>query len=597
MAWGSVGRLTVLALTACLALTLPAIAEDAVSSAGHGSSAPAAAAAPAKVEVSIPTVQVVNSSIDETTLRSIFMGDVAGHADELAALKASSIRVPEIRVTYATPSIEGVAESGSFVLRDVRLMKVARGIAQAIIIGSSETTNSKGATAKFGKVSAEDFDIGGLLAFIGLVKGDPTGRPKTLYRDFRASGGTVAAPNADCTFGPSSVLRVSVRPLKVSFVDLFALGRKMEAENRKPSTEEIATMVDFFADVVDAVAISPMKLGGFSCSGISDDGKPVAVKLGQVTVGAFAGGRYPDFVARDIAVSSAGDGELSLGEFRFKGFDLSGPLAALKAANGAIDEAWASRNYRALVPTFDGFGFAKFAMDIPDPDNPGERFTASIAKFDLTLKDWINAIPTDIATSASHIVALLPDKTSDEQLQALLAYGIDKFDLGFDLGLNWDEKAGELQLNRFSITGADMGSILARSIIGGATRELFSPDSEVALRTAMGLTLKRVNVDIRDAGLADIILRAAAKDAGTQVTALRRAVAAMTEGTIVLFLGSAANAEKVSTAVADFINGKRALSVSVTAKDPAGVPFDVLRAAREDPTGLLDQIDVDASTK
>ncbi len=142
-----------------------------------------------------------------------------------------------------------------------------------------------------------------------------------------------------------------------------------------------------------------------------------------------------------------------------------------------------------------------------------------------------------------------------------------------------------------------MGSITAASVIGGATRDLFSSDPLVALATSMGLTLKRVDVDIKDAGLADIILRAAAKEAKKDAAALRSGVAAMTQGTIVLFLGSAANAEKVSTAVADFINGKRALSVSVTAKDPAGVPFADLRAARDDPTKLLDEIDIDASTK
>ncbi|MEJ0012480.1 MAG: hypothetical protein WDM94_07580 [Bauldia sp.] len=590
MRWGSVVRIVPLALATCLALSLPASAEDAAGAAGHAS-----AATSPKVGLSIPTVQVVNSSIDETTLRSIFMGDVAGHADELAALKAASIRVPEIRIDYATPEVQGVTETGSVVLRDVRLNKVAKGVAQAIIIGSYETTSSQGATAKFGKISAEDFDIGGLLAFVGLVKGDPTSPRKALYRDLRTNGGTVSGPKADCTLGPSSVMRVSVRPLKVSLVDMFALMKKVgEDKDTKPSKQDIATMVDFFVDIFDAVEVSPVKLGGFACTGIDNDGKPIAIKLGSITAGAFARGRYPDFTVKDLAVDVPGDGSMSLGEFRFKGFDMSGPLATLKAAAGNIDEDWFKANYRALVPAFDGASLAKFAMDIPDPDNPGERFKAQIAKFDLTLKDWINAIPTDVATSASHIVATLPDKTSDRQIQALLDYGIDKFDVGFDLGLNWNEAAQELRLDRFSVTGVDMGSIVAASVIGGATRDLFSADPTVALATSLALTLKRVKVDIKDAGLADIILRAAAEEAHKDAAALRSAVASMTQGTIILFLGSAANSEKVATAVADFIKGKQSLSVTVAAKDPAGVSFDALRAAQDDPTSLLDKVDIDA---
>ncbi len=233
MRWGSVGRLVPFALAACLALSLPATAEDAAPSTGHGSPA----AAPAKVEVSIPVVQAVNSSIDEATLRSIFMGDIAGHAAELAALKASSIRVPELRITYATPAIKGVAQTGTLVMRDVRLQKVAKGVAQAIIIGSYESTSSNGGTAKLGKVSAEDFDIGGLLAFVGLVKGDPASPRKALYRDFRASGGTVVSDKASCTLGPSSVMRVSARPLKVSFVDLFEMAKKI-ADSSDDQTEQ-----------------------------------------------------------------------------------------------------------------------------------------------------------------------------------------------------------------------------------------------------------------------------------------------------------------------------------------------------------------------
>lgn len=594
MRWGLFGRLVPLALATCLAFGLPARAQDATSSsAGHAS-----VAAKAKFEVSIPAVQAQNSSIDETTLRAIFTGDIASHADELANLKASSIRVPEIRLTYSAPEIKGVAETGSIVLRDVRLQKVANGVAQAIIIGSYETTSSQGGDAKLGKVSAEDFDIGGLLAFIGLVKGDPNGPRKTLYRDFRVAGGTVVSKEANCTLAPSNVMRVSVRPLKVSFVDLFNMAKNIDpSAGSKPTKEQLGMIVNFFVDLIDAIEISPMKIGGFSCSGTDDEGKPISVKLGQTTVGAFARERYPDFVAKDVAISSAGDGDISLGEFDFKGFDLSGPLAVLRAAASNIDEQWFEDNYRALVPAFDGFAFSKFAMDVPDPDSPTDRFKASIAKFDLTLKSWINAIPTDVSTSASHIVAAVPDNTSDDQLRALLAYGIDKFDVGFDFGVKWDEKSSEIRFDPFSINGVDMGSIVASSAIGNATRDLFASDPLVALATAMGLTLKHVDIDIKDAGLADVILRAAAKEADKDVAALRSGVAAMTKGTIVLFLGSAANAEKVSTAVSDFINGQRALSVSLTSKDPAGVSFDALRAAEEDPTTLLDKIDIDASAK
>jgi hypothetical protein len=472
---------------------------------------------------------------------------------------------------------------------------VAKGVAQAIIIGGVETTSNQngGGTARFGKMSAEDFDIGGLLAFLGLVKGDPTAPKKTVYRNLLTTGGTFNSPKADCTFGASSVARVSLRPLKVSFQDVFAMLEKSDKGDVPPTREEIATMVDFFIDVTDAIETSPMKLGGFACKGTDDDGKPIAIKLGAMTFGAFARGRYPDFSLKDVAIVSP-DAAIGLGEFRFKGFDFNGPLAALKAAAGAIDEDWLREHYRALIPAFDGFAFSKFALDVPDPDHPGERVKGAIGKFDLTLGGYVNAIPTDIATSASHITALLPPVTSDRQVQALLDYGIDKFDIGFDIALKWHEEENELRLERFSVTGADMGSIAAASVIGGATRDLFSADTETAFVTAFGLTLKSARVDLKDAGLADIILRAAAKDAQKDVATFRQAVGALAKGSILLFLGSAANTEKVADAIADFVDGKRSLTVTAKAKDPAGIPLSELQSLQKDPAQILDKVDIDA---
>jgi hypothetical protein len=594
MRWGEMVRLVPLALAACLATATPSLAEEA-GSPGHGSAAPVAAAPP-KIAVTIPAVQAVRSSIDEATLRAILSGDLANHAEELATLKAASIRVPEVTVAYAVPKADGTLETATTTMRDIRLNKVAKGIAQAVIIGSTETVSSNG-TARFGKVSAEDFDIGRLLAFFGLVKGDPTERRATVYRKLLTNGGTASSPEVNCTFGPSSVDRVSIRPLKVPFTDALGLLEKADIKENGLSQEDTATLITFFVDVMDAVEISPMKIGGFDCAGKDDEGKPIAIKVGNTTVGAFARGRYPEIVTRNIGINVEGDGEMKLGEFRFKGFDLSGALATLKQAGGEIDDAWLEANYRLLLPAFDGLALSRFAMDIPDPDNPGERVKASIGSFDLTLRDYVNGIPTDASTSASHIVALLPEKTSDSNVQLLLDYGVDKFDIGFDVAVKWDEKAGEIRLSRFNVSGADMGSLSAVMAIGGATRSLYSTDALTQLASALVLTFKSAKVDVRDAGLASIIMRAAAADAHKDVATLRAAAAAFAKGSVVLFLGPAANTGKVADAIAEFVEGKRFLSVSAKARDEDGVPLLGFQELRRDPAAILEKLDIDATVK
>jgi hypothetical protein len=592
MRWGVVGRIVPLVLAAWFAAAPPVSAEDAAT--GHGSTT-AATAAPTQFKMTIPTVQVVNSSIDESTLRAILSGDLASHADELATLKATSIRVPEVRMEYALPAPDGTLQQSTTTLRDIRLNKVTNGIAQAVIIGGADTVSNNG-TAKFGKISAEDFDIGRMLAFAGLVKGDPTGPRRTVYRKLMTSGGTVVSPEASCTFGPYSVDRVSLRPLKTSFQEAFALLER-NAKEKDLSPEDSVTLLAFAADVVDAIETSPFKIGALACKGVDDKGKPIEVSLGGIDVGAFARARYPEIVVRDLDIKVEGDGELSLGEFRFKGFDLSGTLATLKQAEGKIDAQWIEENYRLLLPTFDGFALSKFAMDIPDPDKPGERVKAAIAKFDLTLTDYLNGIPTDVSTSASHIVVDLPEDTSDDNIKLLLAYGLKKFDLGFDVGVKWDEKANEIRLDRFNISGADMGSVAGAVVVGGAVRDLFSTDLLTQAASALTLTFKSAKVNVKDAGLANIIMRAAAADAGKDVETLREAAASFTKGSIRLFLGPAANASKVADAIADFVNGKRSLSVTAKSKDEEGVPLVEFPKLRSDPEALLDKFDIDAVVK
>jgi hypothetical protein len=192
---------------------------------------------------------------------------------------------------------------------------------------------------------------------------------------------------------------------------------------------------------------------------------------------------------------------------------------------------------------------------------------------------------------------LLPPKSSDTNVQLLLSYGIDKFDVGFDVAANWDEKASEIRLSRFNLNGVDMGSVAAASVIGGATRSLFSNDLLTAIASTLTLTFKQAKVDVKDAGLADIIMRAAAADAHKDAETLRQATAAFAKGTVVLFLGPAANAQKVADAIGDFVNGKRFLSVSAKAKDEGGLPLIEFQKFRDDPAAALDKIDIDAVVK
>lgn len=582
---------------AASAVALPALAEDTAPATGetlgHGVEMPAEKP---KFEITIPTVQTVQSSIDETTIRAVLTGDLASHAEELAKLDASSIRIPEFRVKI-TASRRGEKDSGGeLVVRDLRLTDVAAGIAKSIVVGGVEFTANVGGSAKFGQISAEDFDMGTLLGFFGLVQLEPVAAPKTLYRNLVGSGGSITTPDTSCTLGSSSVARVAMRPPKMSFPAFIDLLAGMDKDT-PPEPKQIAQFVDFYSDMLTGIEISPSKYSGFSCAGLDDEGKPVAVKVGPLEMGAYANGHYPEITVSDIAVAGGDAGTMSLGKFHFKGMDILASLQVLKSAGDTIDESWLEEHYRELIPQFAGFDMSNLAIDIPDADSPGERIKATLGNFDLGLNAYVNGIPTDVASSATHAVVYLPKKTTDESLQQLLDLGIDHLDLGYDAAVKWDETASELRVNKFAITAGDLGSVAAATVIGQATRDLFSNDLQTAAMTAMSLTLKQVSVEASDEGLADIILREAAKRQKRNVTDFRHGVASLTQGTILLFLGDLSNASEISKAVADFINGAKSLSIKVTSKAPDGVPFADLAQAQDDPAALAAKVNIEAVAK
>lgn len=596
MRWNNCGwgQCVFIALAGFLVIAVPAWGQDA---AAPLASDAAVKTTKARFEVTIPTIAAVGSSIDEATLRAIFSGDFVGHAEELATLSARSINIPELRITFDVPEKGGDAVSGEVILRDIAINSVANGIANEVSVGSSETATKDGGTVKFGKLSADSFDIGGLLGFYGLVKSSPAVEPKVIYKNLAVEGGTMTTPEAICNIRGATVASFKARPLKVSFTDFIAIAQKMEVDDEKPSPETIAQFVTFYVDLIDAVEVSPVKFAGFDCAGTTNEGKPLTVNVGPVTVGAFAHGRYPDVTVTDVKITAAGDGAMSLGEFQMKGFDVAKPLAVLKNAGTTLDDTWFETHYRELIPAFEGFAFSNVNIDVLDDKNPGERIKAAVENFDLTLKDYVNGIPTDISTVASHVVVALPADSEDETILKLKALGIKNIDVGYDVAIKWEKPASEIRINRLSVTGVDMGSIAVASVIGQASEALFSADTTEALMASLGLTLKKVNIDINDAGLADLLLQSAAAESGKDIAEFRRSISGLTQGTLLMFLGGAANATDIVAAVGEFLNGKKSLSVTVTAKDPAGVTFDELNALKEDPTGLTEKVDIEASAK
>jgi hypothetical protein len=396
--------------------------------------------------------------------------------------------------------------------------------------------------------------------------------------------------------GGFSVAGVKARPLKTSFADVGRLVEEMRT-GALPTQDGVRQLVDFYADLLSAISSSPLKLGGFDCSATAEDGAPVAFSVGGMTFGSFGGLRYPDFILSDVHVDAGDKGTFGLGQFALKGFDLAPVFAAARALGDKGGAPPSVDDYRALVPPFAGFTLSDLDIDVPDEQDPGQRIKARLKDFDLDLGNYVNGMPTDVASRMQHLAVTLPAASNDSSIEALLAVGIKSLDLGYDIAARWDEASKEIRIWRFSLDGDKLGSIDASSIIGQAGDDLFSSDAMRQIAAALGLTVKQASVHIRDDGLGDLLAAAQATGSGKSVAEVRRSTAALVQATLLFFLGGAANGADVSAAVGKFLGGGQSLSITAIANDAAGVSVAAMQALKDDPAAIGAAITLDAEAR
>lgn len=590
-------RLGILATACLLSVALPAGPAWAQKDKSKGAPAAESSTVASDFSVDIPTIDAVDSNVDEATLRAIFSGNLVDNAEALAGLSATSITIPEITLS-ATTTLEGEVTEAVVTLSDLVLSDITDGVAASVSLAGMSADAGEDGSAEFGTLSASSLNIGGMLGMYGLVDSDQT-ELETVYTDFSFEGGSFEAPEISCTLGAMTAAEFKARPLNYSFAEIMALAEALEAaDEEEPSPELVGASLRMYVDLFTAFESSPTEFGGIDCAGVDEEGRSLTFKIAGMSMGGMSPGLYPAFALDGLDVNVEGDGSVQIGNITFKEMDLSGPIAVIQNAPEAMDEAWFTANARALIPAFAGFAFSDIAVDVPDPDVEGARIQASIGAFDLSLSSYLNGIPTDILTTASNIVFELPPDSDDEQLQQLMALGVTSIDAGFTLDLSWNEADSTIAIDEVSITGADLATVKLAGTIANATEAMFAMEEDVAMMAAMGVAISQLKLDITDAGLSDLILATVAAEQGSDPATMRPIFAGLAEGTVVGLLAGAAEAQKVGAALNAFVSGKaKYLTIEMTAKEPPGLGLMDFMAAESDPTVLIGKVTIDATAK
>ncbi len=582
--------------TACL-LGVALLSSPAMAQGKTKTKAPPQAAEPLEVDysVSIPAVDAVDSTISDDVLASILGGAITEHAADLAALDATSITVPEISVTITSQS-DGADNTALITFSDLVLSDVADGVAGSVNLGSITMDTGK-SNAEFGGMSASNFNIGQVLAVYGLVD---TGRTEieTIYSDFTATGGTMTSEEVTCIIGGVNGAEFKARPLKTSFAEMITLAQAVEDDPDDLDPALIGKAVRMYADILTAFQTSEVRFDGLACDGTDSDDRPMRFGLDQMVMGGMSPGIYPSISMDGLIILVEGDGEMTLDNVTIKQTDLTNLIATLESVPDDVDEAWFDANARRLMPAMEGMSFAGFSMDIPDPDGADTRIQASVDAFDLTLLDYLNAIPTNIDISAQGVRFALPEDSGDDGVEQLRALGITEINAAFRLAAAWNEATSSINFEEASFSADDLGSMNVTGTIANATAALFSANENAALMAAMGIAVKSVAASVEDTGISDLIVAIAAKEQGGDPATLRPIYADLAKGTVIGMLAGVADAAKMGDAISAFVKGEaKVLEIGITAKDDPGLNMMDFIAAENDPTSLLGKVNISAEAK
>ncbi|SFV31088.1 hypothetical protein SAMN05216456_1228 [Devosia crocina] len=581
---------------ACLvSVALPAIPAMAQKVKTRTPTQEAVAAAPA-FSISIPTVDAVDSSVDEETIRAIISGDLVDNAEALATLDASSITVPEIRVTITT-TIDGAPEESTLVFNNLVLENVSKGVASSVSLDGSSFTAPDG-SAEMGAMSAANFNMAGVLDIYGLVDDPGWTSMETLYSDFVLEGGSFEAEDASCQLGSISTAEVRARPLDTSLIEFAAVMQQLEDNPDDPSPETLGKVFRIYADFLTAFETEEFVVDGLSCDGVDDEGRSLTIAVAGMTMGGMSPGIYPSIAMDGFALDMGDEGTIALGNVTIKRSDFTSAIATLESAPERIDDGWLAENVRSMIPAFEGFALSDLSVDIPDPDVDGERIVADVDAFDLTLGGYINGIPSVLDTSATGIRVQLPEDGGDEQLQQLVSLGITDIDAGFRVAASWNAGTSSIDVEEISLSGVDLATVVLSGTLANATEALFSSDENEAMMAGLALAVKTLNLDITDAGLSDIILAIAAAEQGADPATLRPVFAGLAEGTIIGVMAGAADAANLGSAINRFVSGAaKSLSIGIEAKNDPGLSMIDFAAAEEDPTVLIDKVNITATAE
>ncbi|UXS41020.1 hypothetical protein FY150_14575 [Agrobacterium tumefaciens] len=563
-------------------------------------------------KISMAQARVENAAFEKPAQAEGNGGSLPRRIERFAA---TSISTPEVTFTQSVATTEQKT-----VYRNLAFSEIAGGrIARYSIDNGSydikmQLPDSEGAmkdkhmVVSTGAIAGQDIDVAYLARLYTEKAGPDDKEAKPLYGPLSVKAVSFSEGDGHFSYDEIRSDGFTARMPSEPLLDtLKALTATKDPDQLPP--EERQALFAKVVSILDMFGKSNMQLIGFKVDA-PDEKEGAAGKRVKATIDRIdmqMDSRKLDFGVNGMSIGD-GDGRIEVAEASLKGFDWSSTLKGISEIIALDETQMETFQFNRLIPELGRVRLGGINVDIAAPEKTEEeteeetagtpeRIKFSLKNFEMGLTKPFNGIPTDIEIRQDELTLPIPADSTEEVFVEARKLGLETLAFSYGLAAGWDEPNSNLVIRDISLSSKDFGSVNFAGLVSGFTEEFFSFDVNRAQAALFGLAGREVKLTIKDEGLmAKAIKLYALQNDMTedQVRATLTLVASM------MLPQVAAEQPKLQNAVealVQFISKPGTLTVTVKSTGANGLGIFDLVAASDNPMGLLDKVDIQATAE
>ena len=567
------------------------------------------------IDVDVPTgklfmahARIENAAFEKSAQAEGNGGSLPRRIERFAATRIST---PELTLSQSVATTEQKTVYNNLVLSEIAGGRIAR---YSIDKGSydikMQLPDSDGAiedkhvAVSTGVIAGQDIDVAYLARLYTEKAGPDDKEAKPLYGPLSVK--TVSFSDGDGRFSYDEIrsdgftARMPSEPLLDT---LKALTVTKDPDQLPP--EERQALFAKVVSILDMIGRSNMQLIGFKADAPDEKegaaGKRVKAAIDRIDMQMDS--RKLDFGLNGLSIGD-GDGKIEVAEASLKGFDWSSTIEGISQIIALDETEIETFQFNRLIPELGRVRVGGINVDIAAPKEPEEEAASTPERIRFTLKNFemgltkpFNGIPTDIEIRQDDLTLPIPADATEDVFVEARKLGLETLAFSYGLSAGWDEPNSNLVIRDISLSSRDFGSVNLAGLVSGFTEEFFSFDVNRAQAALFGLAGREVKLTVKDEGLMAKAIKLYALQNDMTEDQVRGTLTLVAS---VMLQQVAAEQPKLQGAVealVRFISTPGTLTVTVKSTGVNGLGVFDLVAASDNPMGLLDKVDIQATAE